>query len=109
MDLKDNCVILLEKATQRVKCYKFKDHTINRELALHEDSEDKNKSSVTDIKTGCRLFTLHTKVKDVKESDIKEGLNKFINHYTVDAILSKVAELDKTTMEERIKKGKKAN
>ena len=109
MDLKDSCTILLERATQKVKCYKFKDHTINRELALHEDLGDKNKSSVTDIKTGCRLFTLPHKVKDIKENDIREGLNKFINHYTVEAILSKVAELDKTTMEERFKKGKKAS
>ena len=43
METKDTCKILLEKATQKVKCYKFISKEINRELALHEDVEDKNK------------------------------------------------------------------
>lgn len=107
MELKDNCKVLLEKATQKVKCFKFKSKELDRELALHEDTEDKNKSSVTDVITGCRLFGINRKVKDVKENDIRDNLNKFINHYTIDAIHSKFSELDKIPMEERLKKAKK--
>lgn len=103
METKDTCKILLEKATQKVKCYKFISKEINRELALHEDVEDKNKSSVTDVVTGMRLFIIPNKVSNVKETDIKEGLTKFINHFTLDGIKSRVAELEKTTMEEKFK------
>ena len=106
METKDTCKILLEKATQKVKCYKFKSKEINRELALHEDVEDKHKSSVTDVVTGMRLFTIPNKVSNIKESDIRESLTKFINHYTVEAIKARVVELEKTTMEEKFK-GKK--
>lgn len=107
METKENCRILLDKATQKVKCYRFKSKELKRELALHEDSDDKNKSSVTDIITGCRLFGINKKVKDVKDIDIKENLIKFINHYTIDAINSKFSELDKVPMEERFRKAKK--
>ena len=106
METKDTCKILLERATQKVKCYRFKSREINRELALHEDIEDKNKSSVTDVITGMRLFTIPSKIKDVKEADVKERLAKFINHYTIEAIKTRVVELEKTTMEEKFK-GKK--
>ena len=107
MELKDNCKILLTRTTQKVKCFKFKSKELDRELALHEDTDDKNKSSVTNVITGCRLFGINNKVKDIKENDIRDNLTKFINHYTIDAIHSKFSELDKIPMEERFKKVKK--
>lgn len=107
MDLKDNCKLLLDKATQKVKCCKFHSKDLNRELAVHEDISDKNKTSVTDIVTGCRLFVISTKVKDVKESDIKDNMQKFISHYTLDSIKAKFEELDKIPMEQRFKGNRK--
>ena len=107
METKDNCKILLERATQKIRCFRFKCKDLNRELALHEDTEDKNKSSITDIKTGNRLLTINKKVKDIKDIDIQEELQRFINHYTKDLIQSRFEELDSIPMEERFKKAKK--
>lgn len=107
METKDNCTILLEKMTQKVRCFKFKSSVLDRELALHEDTEDKHKSSITDVKTGNRLLTINNRVKDVKEVDIQNELQKFINHYSIDCIKNRLEELDKVPMEQRIKKAKK--
>lgn len=104
MELKDNCIILLEKATQKVKCYKFLSMELNRELALHEDSENKNYSSVTDIKTGLRLFGIPLKTKDVKEELLKTNLEKFIRHFTKDTILTKLQNEEQVPMQEKIRK-----
>ena len=104
MEIKDTCVILLEKATQKTKCYKFKSSELGRDLALHEDSEDKNHSSVTDIVTGLRLFGINQKVKDVKEDTLNSNLEKFIRHYSLEMIVKKLADEEKVPMEEKFKK-----
>ena len=107
MELKDNCKILLERSTQKVKCFKFQNSEIERELALHEDTEDRNKSAISDVNTGFRLITISKKVKDIKEADITDQLQRFINHYTKEAVCNKLNEMDKTPMEDKFKKVKK--
>lgn len=104
MELKGNCIALLEKTTHKVKCYRFMNSDLNRELALHEDTDNNSHSSVTDVNTGLRLFGIPQRPKDVKEETLKEHMEKFLRHYTVENVLKKLAEADKTSMEEKFKK-----
>ena len=59
---------------------------IGRELAVHEHADYKNISTITDVITGCRFCDIKKEVKKVTKEDIKEALEEFIKHYTLDEI-----------------------
>ena len=95
METTENCKILLEKGiTQKVKCYKFFQTDFNRELAVHEHSDYKTLSSITDVKSGLKLCSIQKEIKKVTPTDIDEALNTFIRHFTLDGILTRFQELD---------------
>ena len=95
MELKDTVKLTLDKGTQRVKCYKFKIKEFkNRELAAHAHTDYKACSTITDVKTGLRLFTIYKDIAKVTDGDIKEGLDTFVKHFTLEEILKRFKELD---------------
>ena len=96
METKETCKILLDKGnTQKVKCYKFFQTDLNRELAVHADSDHKfTTTNITDTITGLRLCSIPKEVSKVNEKDIDETLNNFIKHYTIDSIIEEFKRLD---------------
>ena len=95
MDIKDNCKVLLtNNKLQKVKCYKFLHEELGRELAVHEDVENKNITSITDVLTGFRLCYIHKEINKVKDEDIDQTLNQFIRHYTIEDIKKKFKEIE---------------
>ena len=86
MELKDTCKILLDKGNKKVMCYKFKHRKIGRELAVHEHADYKNVSTITDVITGCRFCDILKEIRRVTKDDIKEALDNFIKHYTLEEI-----------------------
>lgn len=102
MDLKDTCKVTLDKGTQKVKCHKFKIKEFkNRELAIHAHTDYKACSTVTDVQTGLRLFTIYKDISKVSDVDIKEGLNTFVKHFTLEEILKRFKELDEIEKEQK--------
>lgn len=95
MDFKDNGEIAVEKGkTKKVKCYKFQCKPIKRQLMVHEDIDLKNNISVSDVITGYRLFRLPIKAQKVTPTDIKEGLKKFVAHYTLEGIATEFQRIE---------------
>jgi hypothetical protein len=95
METKDKGNITVDKGNKKqVKCHKFTCKPINRELMVHEDIENKEHVSVSDYITGYRLFKLPQKISTVKNSDIVEGLKKFIKHYTKEGIAEEFKRIE---------------
>lgn len=87
MDFKDNGEVTIEKGkTKKVKCHKFQCKPIKRQLMVHEDIDKKNTTSVSDVITGYRLFDLPVKPQAITPDHVKEGLKKFVAHYTIEGI-----------------------
>ena len=96
MEVKETCKILLDKGnTQKVKCYKFFQTDIERELALHADIDRKTITNITDTATGLRLCSIQKEIGKVTEKDVNETLYNFIKHYTIDTIKEEFKKLDK--------------
>ena len=97
MEIKETCKILLDKGnTQKVKCYKFFNEDINRELAVHADIDRKfTITNITDTATGLRLCSIQKEIGKVTEKDINETLYNFIKHYTIDTIKEEFEKLNK--------------
>ena len=94
VDAKDTCKIILDKGTQKVKCFKFKAKELkNRELAVHTDVDHKTFSTITDIASGLRLCSIQKEIR-VTDSDIHIALDTFIRHYTLEEVLKRFKELD---------------
>ena len=105
MELKDTGIITVNKnQKQKIKCHKFYSKDIDRNLIIHEDIENKNYSSVSDSVTGYRLFTLNQQVKSVKPEMIKERLDKFIKHFTLDGIQEEFKRIENLPQPEVRKK-----
>ena len=95
MELKDKGIIELEKGKkQQVKCYKFKCNPIKRELMIHEDVDNKNHISVSDCKTGYRLFALPKNISSVKPDDISARLKEFVKHFTKEGIAQEFKRIE---------------
>ena len=95
METNDTCKILLDKGlTQKVKCYKFYQKDFDRELAVHEHSDYKTLSSITDVKTGMKLCTVDKEIKKVTPADIDEAMSTFTKHFTLEGILQRFKEMD---------------
>ena len=95
LDLKDTCKIKLDKGTQKVKCFKFKMKELDkRELAIHQHVDYKTLSSITDVISGLKLCTIQKEINKVTQDDIKEAINTFIRHYTLEEVLKRFKELN---------------
>ena len=95
VDTKDTCKIILDKGTQKVKCFKFKAKEFeNRELAVHTDVDHKTFSTITDIASGLRLCSIQKEISKVTDLDIHTALDTFIRHYTLEEVLKRFKELD---------------
>ena len=94
MKLEDTCKILLEKGkTQKIKCYRFFQTDMERELAVHPDIDHKGTTSITDTQTGLRLCSIPVEMSKVTDKDIDETLNKFIKHFTIEALKAEFTRL----------------
>lgn len=95
MEIKETCKILLDKGnTQKIKCYKFFQTDIERELAIHEDVDNKNSTSITDTNTGLRLCKIPKEISKVTEQDIDLRLSEFIRHFTLEEVKKEFKRLD---------------
>ena len=95
METKDKGNISIEKGNKKqVKCHKFTCKSINRELMVHEDIDNKNYVSVSDCITGCRLFGLPKKISTVQPADITERLKEYIRHYTKEGIAEEFKRIE---------------
>ena len=88
MKIEESLKVLTDKGTkQKIGCYKFYQTEMNRELAVHPNIDLKDRTSVSDVSTGLKLFDLHKVFEKVGSSDIDEKMTWFINHYTLEEIL----------------------
>lgn len=96
MDTNDTGYIQLDVGKkQKVKCYKFHEPRMDRELMVHGDTDNKSKSSVSDVKTGFRLFGISQKIEKLKMEHLEEPMNKFINHFTLPSIAEEFKRIEK--------------
>lgn len=79
---------------QKVKCFKFHEPRMNRDLIIHADVDNKNKSSVSDKKTGFRLFGISQKIEKLKMEHLEEPMNKFISHFTLQSIAEEFIRIE---------------
>lgn len=95
MEFKDNGEIAVEKGgTKKVKCFKFTCKPIKRQLMVHEDTDKKGTTSISDVITGYRLFSLPVISQKVTPTHIKEALKKFVSHYTVEGIAAEFKRIE---------------
>lgn len=94
MKLIETAYLTVGKNKKKVKCNFLWNTQFNRRLAVHEDIDNKKETTVSDVETGRRLFSIKTSIENVKEEEIAEGLESFIKHYTLDLILERFKELD---------------
>lgn len=95
VETKDTCKILLDKGTQKVKCFKFRIKSLkNRELAVHQNVDHKTFSTITDVISGLRLCTIQKEISKITDKDIKEALDTFVRHFTLEEILKRFEELN---------------
>ena len=95
METEETCKILLEKGnTQKMKCYKFFQTDFKRVLAVHEHTDHKSVSSITDVATGMKLCNINKEISKVTAEDINEAMNTFIRHFSMEGILQRFEELD---------------
>lgn len=95
MEYKDTATITVEKGNKKkVKCYKFQCKPIQRELMVHEDIDFKNHTSVSDVITGYRLFSLPIKSNLIKPDDIKGRLKEFVRHFTKEGIRAEFQRIE---------------
>lgn len=86
METKDIGTVTLDKGTKKVKCFKFYNKEIERTLMVHADVDKPIHVSVSDEKTGFRLFGLDVSIDKVKMEQIEERLDTFIKHFTIPLI-----------------------
>lgn len=102
MEFKDNGEITVEKGkTKKVKCFKFTCKPIKRQLMVHEDTDQKGTTSVSDVITGYRLLSLPIVSQKITPAHIKEALKKFVSHYTVEGIATEFKRIENLLNEAR--------
>ena len=105
METKELGIITVDKMMkQKIKCRKFYCTDIKRTLMIHEDIENKNYTSVSDDKTGFKLFSIPQKLSLVKENQISERLAQFIKHFELPAIAEEFKRIENLPQPERKKK-----
>ena len=108
METKDIGIININKQNKfKVKCFKYYEPEIKRNLMIHEDVDTKNSSSVSDEVTGYRLFTINQNIHSLKMEQVQERMDKFIRHFTPEGIaeeFKRVEEVLKNLSETKTKK-----
>ena len=100
VDTKDTCKVILDKGNTKVKCFKFKAKEYeNRELAVHQHTDYKTFSTITDVTSGLRLCSIQKEISKVTDKDISEALDTFTKHFTLDEIMKRFKELDEIEKE----------
>ena len=95
MKLEDTCKITLEKGkTQKVKCYKFFQTNIERELAVHPNIDHKGITNITDVITGYCVCKIQEDISKVKPEQITEALDKFVKHFTLEEIKAEFKRIE---------------
>lgn len=94
MDTKDKGTIQLDKGTKVVDCHKFKSKELDRTLMIHVDVDNKNHVSVSDEKTGYRMYGIKTPISKLKMEEVNEGLDKFIKHFELPLIQEEFKRLE---------------
>lgn len=100
MEYTEESFIVVDKTKKKkVNCCKIKCKPIKRELIIHADIDNKNITNVSDLKTGYKLISIPIEPNKIKLQDIKERLEKFIAHFTVDSILEEFKKIEELTKE----------
>ena len=100
METKDTFKISQEKGgKKKVKCALFFHEKLNRELAIHEDIDKKEFTTISDSGTGVKLFSLPFSVSTISQAQIDERLEKYIKHYTLEAITDGLTKMEKEYLE----------
>ena len=95
MDTKDIGFVNLDTGKkQKVLCHKFVQKDMDRELMVHADVDNKSKSSVSDVKTGYRLFGVSQKIDKLKMEHLEEPMEKFIRHFTLPSIADEFKRIE---------------
>ena len=74
---------------------------IKRTLLIHPDLDSDKLTSVSDLKTGYRLFGLNCKKEDVKQEQFLSCLDKFIKHYTIELINKEFERIEQLQEEKK--------
>lgn len=94
MDTKDVGTIQLDKGTKKIECHKFKSKELGRTLMIHIDVDNKNHVSVSDEKTGFRMYGIPTPITKLKMEQVEEGLDRFIKHFELPLIMEEFERLE---------------
>ena len=99
MDFKEDGIVTVDKIKKKkIKCYKFHCKALNRYLMLHVDLENNEHTALSDFSTGYRLFKLQTKPDKLTPDEVKDKLEKYINHFTVEGIEEEIKKLQEKEM-----------
>ena len=100
MDFKEDGTVTIDKVKKKkIKCYRFHYKPLNRYLMLHIDLENNDCTSLSDFSTGYRLFKLQTKADRLILDDVKEKLEKYVNHFTIEGIQEEINRLQSQELE----------
>ena len=94
MEFKEDGIVTVDKTKKKkIKCCKFKYKPLNRYLMLHADIENKEYTTLSDFATGYRLFKIQIKPEKLNKLELKEKLEKYINHFTIEGIQEEIKRL----------------
>ena len=100
MEYTEESFIVIDKTKRKkISCHKIKCKPLKRELIIHADIDNKNITNVSDLITGYKLISIPIEPNKIQLQDIKEGLEKFINHFTVESILEEFKKIEELTKE----------
>ena len=100
MDFKEDGTVTVDKIKKKkVKCYRFHYKPLNRYLMLHVDLENSEHTTLSDFSTGYRLFKIQTKQDKLTPDEVKNKLEKYINHFTIEGIQEEINRLKNIEIE----------
>lgn len=100
MDFKEDGTVTVDKVKKKkVKCYRFHCKPLDRYLMLHVDLENNEHTALSDFSTGYRLFKLQTKQDKLTPDEVKDKLEKYINHFTIEGIQEEIQRLENKELE----------
>lgn len=103
MEFKEDGTVTVDKVKKKkVKCCKFKYKPLNRYLMLHADIENAEYTTLSDFSTGYRLFKLPIKKDKLTKEELKDRLEKYVSHFTVEGIQEEIKRLQ--SIEESLRK-----
>lgn len=102
MEYTEESFIVVDKTKKKkVICHKIKCKPIKRELIIHADIDNKNITNVSDLITGYKLISIPIEPSKIQLQDIKENLEKFISHFTVEGITEEFKRIEELTTKDQ--------